>query len=101
MDFVGNRYLAFLLIQILLFIVLLFVLEDLLRESLHPPVLFIFLFLTQFAFIETVFDFSLSLRGAPYLEMLFYVILGAGLIDRSFKARGRDFPGLLFFVLLH
>ncbi len=104
MDLIGNRYLAFLLIQILLFIVLLFVLEDLLRESLHPPVLFIFLFLTQFAFIETVFDFSLSLRGAPYLEMLFYVILGAGLIDRSFKARGRTFLGyyfLFFSIYIH
>jgi hypothetical protein len=104
MDLIGNRYLAFLLIQILLFIVLLFALEDLLRKSLHPPALFVFLFLTQFAFIETVFDFSLSLRGAPYLEMLFYVILGAGLIDRDFKAWGRTILGyyfLFFSIYIH
>jgi len=104
MDVIGSRYLAFLLIQILLFIVLLFALEDLLRKSLHPPALFVFLFLTQFAFIETVFDFSLSLRGAPYLDMLFYVILGAGLIDRDFKAWGRTILGyyfLFFSIYIH
>jgi hypothetical protein len=104
MDLIGNRYLAFLLIQILLFIVLLFALEELLRESLHPPALFVFLFLTQFAFIETVFDFSLSLRGAPYLDMLFYAVLGAGLIDRNFKARGRTILGyyfLFFSIYIH
>ncbi len=104
MDLIGNRYLAFLLIQILLFIALLFALEDLLRKSLHPPALFVFLFLTQFAFIETVFDFSLSLRGAPYLDMLFFVVLGAGLIDREFKARGRTVLGyyfLFFSIYIH
>ena len=104
MDLIGNRYLAFLLVQILLFIVLLFVLEDLLRKSMHPPALFFFLFLTQFAFIETVFDFSLSLRGAPYLEMLFFVLLGAGLIEQGSRSFGRTVAGyyfLFFSIYIH
>ena len=104
MDLIGDHHLAFLLIQLLLFIVLLFTIEDLLRKSLHPPALFVLLFLTQLLFIETVFDFSLSLRGAPYLDMLFYVILGAGLIDRDFKAVGRTILGyyfLFFSIYIH
>jgi hypothetical protein len=96
MDAAGNHYWVFLLFQAFLFVIVLFALYDLLKDSLHPPALFFLLFLTQFAFIETAFDFSLSLRGAPYLEMLFFVILGAGLIDREFRSGGRTFLGYYF-----
>jgi hypothetical protein len=96
MDVIGNTYLAYLLIQTLLFIVVLFTLYELFKTTLSPPALFVFLFLTQFAFMEVIFDFSLSLRGAPYLEMLFFVILGVGLIDPEFRAKGRTFLGYYF-----
>jgi hypothetical protein len=104
MELIGNHYLAYLLIQTLLFVVVLFTLYDLLKDSLHPPTLFVLLFVTQFAFMETIFDFSLSLRGAPYLEMLFFVLLGAGLIDREFKAKARTLLGyyfLFFSIYIH
>jgi hypothetical protein len=104
MDVIGNHYLAYLLIQALLFVVVLFTLYDLLKDSLHPPALFFFIFLTQFAFIETVFDFSLSLRGSPYLEMLFFVLLGAGLVDREFRSPWRTVVGyyfLFFSIYIH
>jgi len=104
MDAIGNNYLAYLLIQTLLFIVVLFTLYEMFKDALSPPALFVFLFLTQFAFIEVIFDFSLSLRGAPYLEMLFFLVLGAGLIDPEFRAKGRTFLGyyfLFFSIYIH
>ncbi len=104
MDAAGNRYLAYLLVQALLFVCVLFALYDLLKDSVHPPALFGLLFLTQFAFFETVFDYSLSLRGAPYLEMLFFAVLGAGLVDRQFRSAGRTFLGyyfLFFAIYIH
>jgi hypothetical protein len=60
--------------------------------------------LANFAFIEVIFDYSLSLRAGPYLEMLFFVFLGISLFDFSFKNKESIFFSgyfLLFSVYVH
>jgi hypothetical protein len=54
--------------------------------------------LANFAFIEVIFDYSLFLRAAPYLEMLCFAFLGVYLFDFSFKDKTRIFLSSYFFL---
>jgi hypothetical protein len=50
----------------------------------------------HFAFIETLFDTSLSLRGGPYLEMILFFAFGAILFDFSLENKTRIFLSYVF-----
>jgi hypothetical protein len=95
-DLTGNVYLIYLLVQAAVFMALLTALTALLGPTGPPGFLRVFLLLLQFAFIEVVFDYSLSLRGAPYLEMLLFFVIGAALFDFTFEQRWRLLVGSYF-----
>ncbi len=95
-DLTGNIYLIYLLVQAAVFMTLLAALTALLGPPGPPGFLRVFLLLIQFAFVEVVFDYSLSLRGAPYLEMLLFFVIGAALFDFTFERRWRLFIGSYF-----
>ncbi len=94
-DFLGASYLPYVLLQLAIFIAFLFAVNEIFSSSIEKNVLFLFL-LGNFAFIETCFDYSLSIRGAPYLEMIFFFVLGAALFDFSFQNKGRIFLAYYF-----
>ena len=99
-DFFGASYLPYVLLQLGLFMAFLFVVYEIFSSSIEKTVLFLFI-LGNFAFIETCFDYSLSIRGAPYLEMIFFFVLGAALFDFSFESKSRLFLSyyLVFFSI--
>jgi len=94
-DFFGASYLPFALLQLAIFIAFLFAVNEIFSSSIEKNVLFLFL-LGNFAFIETCFDYSLSIRGAPYLEMILFFVLGVALFDFSFQNKGRIFLAYYF-----
>jgi hypothetical protein len=94
-DFFGRGYLPFVLFQLVLFIAFLFAIREIFGPSIDGTVLLAFFFV-NFAFIETVFDYSLSIRGAPYLDMIFFFVLGALLFDFTFESKGRLFLSYYF-----
>jgi hypothetical protein len=99
-DYFGAGYLPYVLLQLALFVAFLFVVNEIFSSSIEKHVLFLFL-LGNFAFIETCFDYSLAIRGAPYLEMIFIFLLGAALFDWSFENNSRLFMSyyLVFFSI--
>ncbi len=99
-DFFGAGYLPYVLLQLVLFVAFLLVVNEIFGSSIEKTVLFLFI-LGNFAFIETCFDYSLSIRGAPYLEMIFFFALGAALFDFSFESKSRLFLSyyLVFFSI--
>lgn len=102
-DFLGNQYLYFVLFQLALFLGFLFLIYKIFHTKVDRNLLLIFI-LANFAFIEVIFDYSLFLRGGPYLEMLFFVFLGIYLFDFSFKDKTHIFFSsyfLLFSVYIH
>lgn len=102
-DFLGSNYLYFILFQLVIFLGFLFLFYKLFQSIVDRNLLLVFL-LANFAFIEVIFDYSLSLRAGPYLEMLFFVFLGISLFDFSFKNKANIFFSgyfLLFSVYIH
>ena len=96
-DFFGTSYLGFVLVQLGIFLVFIFLLYEIFRRLLDEKVVLLFLFV-HFAFIEVIFDYSLFLRAAPYLEMLTVFLLGVSLFDFSFTDKLRLVQAW-FFVL--
>jgi len=94
-DLFGASYLNYVLLQLAVFVAFLFVLQEFFKPAIGRTVLLLFL-ITQFAFIETFFDYSLSLRGGPYLEMILFFALGAILFDFSFEDKTRNFLAFAF-----
>ncbi len=102
-DFFGSRYLYFVLFQLVIFLGFLFLLYKIFQSFVERNLLLVFI-LTNFAFIEVIFDYSLFLRAGPYLEMLFFVFLGIYLFDLSFKDKTSLFFScyfLIFSVYIH
>jgi hypothetical protein len=97
-DFLGTDYLTFLLFQLLIYAGFLYLVYDLLRRIFEEKVVLLMIF-TQFAFIEVLFDYSLFLRAAPYLEMLFFFVLGLRLFDFAFRDLRRIFAAAYFFMI--
>jgi hypothetical protein len=99
----GNHYLYFVLFQLLIFFGFLFLIYNIFHPIVDDKLLLVFI-LANFAFIEVIFDYSLFLRGAPYLEMLCFAFLGIYLFDFSFKSKTRFFFScyfLLFSAYIH
>jgi len=102
-DFFGTSYVSFVLFQLLIFLVFIFIMSQLFKRFLDEKVVLLFL-LVHFAFIEVIFDYSLFLRAAPYLEMLTVFLLGVYLFDFTLTNRIRLFQAtffLLFSAYLH
>jgi len=97
-DVLGTDFLTFLLFQLLIYGGFLVLLYDLLRRIFDERTVLL-LVLTQFAFIEVLFDYSLFLRAAPYLEMLFFFVLGLRLFDFTFRDPRRVFAAVYFFMI--
>ncbi len=95
-DFVGTHYLVLILWNLVVFIAIILLLTKILEPVVPGPVLIIFSLL-GFAFIETMFDFSLLIRGGIYLDALLLILLGMFLFDFEFK---RKMPILLSFYFL-
>ncbi len=87
-DVFGDSYALYLLVQLVFYIAFLFLFLRLLEPYVTPAVLAVLAF-AHFAFIELVFDYSLSVRGGNYLEMMVFILLGAVLVDYEFKRSWR------------
>jgi len=100
-DLGGTSYFFYVLLQAAVFIGFLFALEALLRGRLSRTASYLVLFFAQFALAELIFDYSLSIRGAPYLEMILFSTVGFGLIDLSFRDAPASVIGaaLMFFSI--
>jgi len=94
-DILGTSYLNYVLVQLGVFIAFLFAVFEFLKPCAGRTVLLFFLIL-NFAFIETLFDTSLSLRGGPYLEMVLFFVFGAILFDFTFENKTRIFLSYAF-----
>ncbi len=104
-DLIGtaNHYLYFVLFQLVIFLGFLFLIYKIFHSIVDRKLLLLFI-MANFAFIEVIFDYSLSLRAGPYLEMLFFVFLGISLFDFSFENKANIFFSvyfLLFAVYIH
>jgi hypothetical protein len=99
----GNAYLFYLLLQLAVFLAFLLTWDAFLEETVPRNARFLLLAL-GFAFIEAVLDYSLSIRGAPYLEMALFALFGAALFDRTWRDKTRLFLAyyfLFFAVYIH
>jgi hypothetical protein len=97
-DFLGVNYLTFLLFQLLIYMALIYLIYDWLRRIFDEKIILLLVF-AHFAFVEVLFDYSLFLRGGPYLEMLFFFILGIWLFDFTFRDLRRLFLATYFFMM--
>ena len=97
-DFLGVSYLTFLLFQLLIYMALIYLIYDWLCRIFDEKIVLLLVF-AHFAFVEVLFDYSLFLRGGPYLEMLFFFILGVRLFDFTFRDLGRLFLAVYFFMM--
>jgi hypothetical protein len=85
-DFIGANYLTMTLWNLAIFTAIILLLANLLAPAAPKPLL-VLLSLLSFAFIETMFDFSLLLRGGIYLDALLLPLLGMSLFDLEFKRK--------------
>jgi hypothetical protein len=83
-DVFGDSYTLYLLVQLAYYLAFLYLFLRLLQPYAAPTVL-VFLAVLHFAWIELVFDYSLSIRGGNYLEMMVFILFGAVLVDYEFK----------------
>ncbi|HEX9901813.1 MAG TPA: hypothetical protein VGB72_03015 [Acidobacteriota bacterium] len=97
-DFLGVNYLTFLLFQLLIYMGFIYLVYDWLRGIFNEKIVLLLIFV-HFAFVEVLFDYSLFLRAAPYLEMLFFFVLGVRLFDFSFRDMKRLFLAVYFFMI--
>lgn len=96
-DIFGKDHLTFVLVQLLFFLGFLWLIYDLFRDVLDRRILAIFLFL-GFMFIEVVFDYSFLLRGGPYLEAVFFAVLGMSVFLGDIRRPERIFLAAYFFL---
>ncbi|MDH4197537.1 MAG: hypothetical protein OEW05_09040, partial [Candidatus Aminicenantes bacterium] len=73
----------------------LFLIYEALKAAFDKRAL-VWLLVLNFAFVETVFDYSLSIRAGAQMEMLFYFALGAALFDFEFRDKERLWLALYF-----
>ena len=97
-DFLGVSYLAFLLFQLIIYMGFIYLIYDWLRRIFDEKIILLLVF-AHFSFIEVLFDYSLFLRGGPYLEMLFFFVLGIRLFDFTFRDPRRLFLAAYFFMM--
>ena len=79
-DVTGPHYLVMTLWNLLIFAAIILLLFRLLAQA-APLRLGLLLSVLSFAFIETMFDFSLLIRGGIYLDALLLPLLGMALFD--------------------
>jgi hypothetical protein len=98
-DVIGttHHYLYFVLFQLAIFLGFLFLIYEIFQSFIDRNLLTVFI-LANFAFIEVIFDYSLFLRGGPYMEMLFFVFLGIYLFDFSLRDKTSIFLSSYFFL---
>ncbi len=99
----GHHYLLYTLIQVFMYTGILVSLNYIFRASL-PRFWRLLLLIPGFAFIETIFDNSLSLRAGSEFEMVFFFLLGAATFDPTFSSRWRTFLAfyfIFFSIYLH
>jgi len=102
-DVFGVHYLLFVLLQLAMFSAILFFIYKSLQPAVNRNVLLIFVFL-NFAFVETLFDNSMSIRAGSYIEMLFFFFFGVFLFDWEFRRPSRMFLSyafIFFSIYLH
>ena len=99
-DFFGAHYLAMTLWNLFVFTAILLLLANLLAPLVPKPLILLFSGLS-FAFIETMFDSSLLIRGGIYLDALVLALLGMTLFDFEFTRKTPIFLSyyFLFFAL--
>jgi hypothetical protein len=98
-----NAYLFYLLVQLVIFLGFLLACDAFLANSV-PRRARLLLLALNFAFIEVVFDYSLSIRGAPYLEMAAFFLFGAALFDPAFEdpiRLGLSYFFIAFSIYIH
>lgn len=86
--FFGRGYVWVPLLQLMFFAAFLYLFFAAFKKSFAPAVLLL-LCAAQFAFVEVLFDYSLAIRGGPYLEMIVLFLLGVALFDFDFRKLGR------------
>ena len=96
-DLLGRDYLYVVLFQLIIFLAVSYFIYKIFEGIIDKKILLLFIF-TNFAFIEVIFDYSLFLRAAPYLEMLFFFLFGVYLFDFEFKNKTRIFLSYYFFL---
>lgn len=96
-DFFGSNYLYFVLFQLLIYIALLILIYEIFKPSIHRTTLSLFVF-TGFAFMEIVFNYSLSIRGGTYLEMFLLFFLGVYLFDFKYNNKVNMFLSYYFII---
>ncbi len=102
-DILGKSYVTFVLFQLIIFLLFIYLFYALFRRYVDELTARIFL-LAHLAFVEVIFDYSLFLRAAPYLEMLTFFLLGLYLFDFSFRHKKKlilAYYFLLFSSYLH
>jgi hypothetical protein len=99
-DFFGAHYLTMTLWNLAVFTAILLLLANLLAPFVPKPLILLFSGLS-FAFIETMFDSSLLIRGGIYLDALLLALLGLTLFDFEFARKTPVFLSyyFLFFAL--
>ncbi|MGQ9472413.1 MAG: hypothetical protein ACUVR0_12110 [Candidatus Aminicenantales bacterium] len=96
-DVLGKSYTTFVLFQLLIFLVFIYLFYEIFCRFIAESVIQV-LILAHFAFIEVIFDYSLFLRAAPYLEMLTVFLLGIYLFDFSFEDKRKLFLSFYFLI---
>ena len=101
-DFTGPHYIVLILWNLAVFIAIILLLAKVL-EPVISRAASVFLSLLSFMFIETMFDFSLLIRGGIYLDALFLVLLAVSLFDfqlgrRSDIVLSFYFMGFAFYI---
>jgi hypothetical protein len=102
-DLTGVGYVWIPIFQTILYAVFLLLLDSLLAPVLAWKARLAVL-LSQLAFLEVFFDYSLAFRGGPYLEVLIFVLLGFALLSGDRSTPIRAFAAayfVLFAVYLH
>lgn len=94
-DFTGTQYLALILWNCLVFIGIILLLAKLLEPIVPKPAV-VLLSTLSFAFIETMLDFSLLIRGSVYLDALLLVLLAIYVFDLQFKHKTPIFLSYYF-----
>lgn len=103
-DFLGTDYFYLVLVQLMIFIAFLYLVYEIFKPSIDPKTLFLFIFFMNFAFMEVMFNYSLSIRGGAYLEMLVLFLLGVYLFDFEFIHNTRillAYYFIFFSIYLH
>jgi hypothetical protein len=85
-DFLGRNYLFYLFVQVVLCAAIIYFLYERFKASLDHKT-FVLLLFFHFAFIETFFDNSLSIRAGSEFEMFFFFLLGLFLFDFRYESR--------------